>query len=433
VIAVALLAALAAAVLIPGGPPGIGLVVVAALMAAAAARSARRSPDLVLFGVPAVALAAVPGLVDAGWVVFLDVAAAWVFATAAVAGPRIIAPLAPALALSGVAELLPPASSRALPPLRALGIGIVVAIPFATLFLTADAAFASLADRTPRPELASLPLRIGVFVLVLLAAVGLALLARKLWAQAAPRDRRGLAPVEWALPLVVLDALFLAFVAVQVTVLFGGNGHVLRTTGLTYAEYARQGFWQLIAAATLTLVVVKGATLFARPRTGREQRLLEGLLGLLCALTIVIVASAVHRLLLYEDAFGLTRLRLAALAFSLWLGGTFALLLLLGAARRTRNFARVTLAWAGAALLAFTVANPDARIAERNVDRWRASGRIDLEYLSALSADAVPALTALPPRLRWRATADIAARLADDEPLGSANLSRARARAALRD
>jgi len=168
-------------------------------------------------------------------------------------------------------------------------------------------------------------------------------------------------------------------VAVQVTVLFGRNGHVLRTTGLTYAEYARQGFWQLIAAATLTLVVVKGATLFARPRTGREQRLLEGLLGLLCALTIVIVASAVHRLLLYEDAFGLTRLRLAALAFSLWLGGTFALLLLLGAARRTRNFARVTLAWAGAALLAFTVANPGARIAERNVDRWRASGRIDLE------------------------------------------------------
>jgi hypothetical protein len=429
---VALLAALAAAVLIPGGPPGIGFVVVAALVAATAATSAMRSRDLVLFGVPAVALAAVPGLLDAGWVVFVDVAAAWVFATLAVAGPRAIAPVAPVFALSGAAELLPQSSSRALVPLRAVGIGVAVAIPFATLFLTADAAFAALADSTPRPELDALPLRVGVFALVLLAAVGLALLARTRSGRAAGRERRGLSSVEWVVPLVLLDALFLAFVAVQVTVLFGGNDHVLRTTGLTYAEYARQGFWQLIAAATLTLVVLKGAAIFARPRTERERRLLEGLLGLLCALTIVIVASAVHRLLLYEEAFGLTRLRLAALAFSLWLGGAFALLLLLGALRRTRHFARATLAWAAGALLAFTVANPDARIAERNIERWRDSGRIDLEYLSTLSADAVPALTELPRRLRWQATAEIEARLADDEPWSSANLSRARARAALR-
>ena len=81
------------------------------------------------------------------------------------------------------------------------------------------------------------------------------------------------------MPLLVLDALFLAFVAVQVTVLFGGNDYVLRTAGLTYAEYAREGFWQLIAAGTLTLGVVKGATLVAQPRTSRERRALQVLLG----------------------------------------------------------------------------------------------------------------------------------------------------------
>ena len=58
------------------------------------------------------------------------------------------------------------------------------------------------------------------------------------------------------MPLGVLDALFLAFVAVQATVLFGGHAHVLETEGLTYAEYARQGFWQLLWVSALTLLVL---------------------------------------------------------------------------------------------------------------------------------------------------------------------------------
>jgi hypothetical protein len=88
--------------------------------------------------------------------------------------------------------------------------------------------------------------------------------------------------VEWALPLIVLNVLFLTFVAVQLTVLFAGHDHVLRTSGLTYSEYARQGFWQLLAAAVLTLVVVKGATLFARPRTRAERLLLHVPSGSCC-------------------------------------------------------------------------------------------------------------------------------------------------------
>ena len=54
--------------------------------------------------------------------------------------------------------------------------------------------------------------------------------------------RRSLTPWEWALPLALLAGLFAVFVAVQIAVLFGGHEHVLRTAGLTYAEYARQGF-----------------------------------------------------------------------------------------------------------------------------------------------------------------------------------------------
>ena len=69
-------------------------------------------------------------------------------------------------------------------------------------------------------------------------------------APAVAGPRRGaprLGRTEWRIALVALDALFAAFVVLQLTTLFGGDEHVLRTAGLTYAEYAREGFAQLMA------------------------------------------------------------------------------------------------------------------------------------------------------------------------------------------
>jgi hypothetical protein len=421
-------AALLAAIVIPGAPAGIGLSLVALCIAATALTTARRSVDLVLFGGAALILASFPTLLDAGWVVLVDLLAAWVFATLAVGGPKLVAPLAPLAAAPDIPALLPESSSRAVPALRGVVIGASLVIPFAVLFLTADAAFAAIADSAPRPALGSMPGRLMAFIVVLFGALGLALAAREQLVGRTLLWRRRLAVVEWALPLVVLNVLFLTFVAVQLTVLFAGHDHVLRTSGLTYAEYARQGFWQLLAAAMLTLLVIKGASLFAGPQSRAEQLLLHALLGLLSALTIVIVASAFHRLRLYESAFGLTRLRFAAEAFALWLGGTFALLLMLGALRRAATFPRVVCAWTAVALIAFSVANPDARIADTNVGRWRETGRIDLAYAAKLSADATPALSSLPMPLRDEALAEIAEDLSPEEPWSSANLSRRRAR-----
>jgi hypothetical protein len=429
----ALLAALVAAAVIPGAPPGIGVTAVVALIAAAAWTQARRSLDLYLFGGLALALALAPSLLDAQWVVGADLFAAWLCASVAVGGPGLAAIAAPARSLPALPALVPHSSSRAVSVIRAAAIATLVAIPFAALFLTADAAFAAIADSAPRPELGSLPQRVAVFGLVLIAASALALAARRPAADGErPRSAR-LSLVEWALPLALLDALFLAFVGVQVRVLFGGDDYVVRTTGLTYSEYARQGFWQLIAAGALTLVVVKVAARLAQIRTRRERLLRDALVATLCALTVVVVASALHRLRLYEAAYGLTRPRLAAEAFSLWLAGTFVLVVVLGALRRAADLPRFALVWSATALVAFTAADPDARIAERNVQRWRDTGKIDTVYLGTLSADAIPALERLPATLRQEALAPIEERLDTGEPWTSANRSRARARRLLRD
>jgi hypothetical protein len=242
-------------------------------------------------------------------------------------------------------------------------------------------------------------------------------------AAVAPRLSR----VEWALPLTVLVALFTAFVALQITTLYGGDDHVLRTAGLTYAEYAREGFAQLMAAAALTLAVVASAARWAEP-----DRLLRALLGALCALTLVILASALTRLGLYEEAYGFTRLRLVAHAAILWLGAVFAILLLAGATGRTAWLPRATVALTGAAVLAFALADPDRRIAEHNVDRYQRTGRIDTDFLASLSPDAAPALAVLPPPLAARTTRRIRRELTRADGLAGLNLGRARARRALR-
>lgn len=149
------------------------------------------------------------------------------------------------------------------------------------------------------------------------------------------------------------------------------------------------------------------------------------LLGVLCALTLVVLASALRRMNLYEDAYGLTRIRISVYAVVLWLGAIFAAVMLAGLLRRGAWLPRAVVGLSVAGLLAFNVANPDARIARSAVERYERTGEIDSYYLSTLSTDALPALQELPADARGCTAARIAAR-AERGPWSSFNLSRRR-------
>ena len=428
----ALLAAVLAAAVLPYSRPGIGVPLVAAIVALAVALSARRSARLVVFGGLALALACIPAWLDAPWIVAIDLVAACLLAAVSVAGVSLGAAAAPVRALVDVPPLLPSGGAQWIPAARGVLIGSFLVVPFGVLFWSADAAFAELGGTLPLPLLASAPGRVVVFLGVLTGAVGLALAQRRPDPRTKRRDVSRLARWEWTFPLVLLDLLFLAFVVVQATVLFGGHAHVLETAGLTYSEYARQGFWQLIAAAALTLAVVWTALRVAVVRTRTERLLLHGLVGCLCVLTLVVVASAIRRLHLYEDAFGLTRARLSAETFSLSVGALFVLVLVAGLVPAVRaRFATIAVAGAAFCLLAFSLSNPDGRVAARNVARWHHTGQLDVGYAQSLSADAVTALAQLPEPLRGDVLAPYRRRLSAAEPWSSANHSRRNARAIL--
>jgi hypothetical protein len=224
--------------------------------------------------------------------------------------------------------------------------------------------------------------------------------------------------------------LFGAFVAIGAAASFGGDTYVQRTANLTYAEYARQGFWQLLAVTLLTLGVLAIAAKVARRDSAADRLWIRILLGALAVLTLVIVASALSRMSSYEQAYGFTVLRLLVMVCEAWLGLVFVLVLVAGVRLRAPWLPRVVLATAALALVAIVGANPDHLIATQNVDRFQRLGRIDLYYLEDLSADAVPALNRLPADMRQCVLADIDRHLdslGPDEPRNW-NLGRAQAR-----
>jgi hypothetical protein len=196
--------------------------------------------------------------------------------------------------------------------------------------------------------------------------------------------------VEVATLLVLVSGLFLSFGLIQFAYLFGGESNI-SAAGLTYAEYARRGFFELVAVSVLTLGLILGLHHLARRDTARQQLIFNVLGTLMVALVLVLLASAYWRMSLYEQAYGYTHLRLYVQVFELWLAATFGWLLL-ALWWRPRRFAIGAFVAALGFLATLNMVNPDATIARENLERYRATGHLDAHYLAGLSEEAVPYL-----------------------------------------
>ena len=206
-----------------------------------------------------------------------------------------------------------------------------------------------------------------------------------------------LGPVEIGVALTCLNLLFLSFLAIQLRYFFGGAEQVEIVPGLTYAEYARRGFFELVTVAVLVLPLLLLADWLLRDAP--RQRVFRWLAGSLIGMLFVIMASAVQRMRLYQQEFGLTELRLYTTVFMAWLALVFVWFLATVLRGRRERFVFGALA-AGLATIALLHAlNPDAWIARTNLERARQGKSFDAAYAASLSADAVPILAAALPEL----------------------------------
>ena len=314
---------------------------------------------------------------------------------------------------------------------RTILLSVLGILVFGLLFASGDAIFGHwVSSVLPNVE-DSLALRLFVMV-----AVGGSVLAAAYLAINPPQVERPAVrrPVqhrfEWLAPVLLVDAVFVLFLVAQAAAFFGGHDYIQSATGLTYAEYVHQGFAQLTIATLLTLLVVSAAARKARLDTAGDRTWLRASLGALCLLTLVVVASALHRMDLYQDAYGFTRLRLVVDLFEGWLGLVVIGVLVAGIGLRGAWLPRAALLSGAALLLGLAIANPDAWIARHNVDRYQTTGKVDWSYLRTLSLDAAPTLVALPPE---QAACALGETSPDEDTWAGWNLGRVRGREALDD
>lgn len=297
--------------------------------------------------------------------------------------------------------------------------GLLLAVPllviFGSLFVSADAAFASLASSF-RVDLANIAGHmLGTAVAALIAAGFLrwAFFGRSAWAGRGERLRSPAVPfVTVAVALGLLNALFVLFVALQARWLFGGADVVREVTGLTLAEYARRGFFELVTAATLVLPLLLVADWGTHREHERQETSFRALSTLMVLLVGALLVSALQRMLLYIQAFGLTELRLYTTAFMGWLAGVFGWLAFTVLRGRRSRLAFGAFLQALAVLAGLHLVNPDAMIARVDAGRTTAGARFDAAYVATqLSADAVPALLDALPGLDEAGRSAVARRL----------------------
>jgi len=192
--------------------------------------------------------------------------------------------------------------------------------------------------------------------------------------------------------LGLVNLLFLVFILIQLVYLFGGESNVT-SQALTYAEYARRGFFELIAIAVASFLLLRVTEILVEKRDSIHTLIFKILSCALIAQVSLIMISAFKRLWLYEQVFGFTTLRLYSQAFIFLLAAIFIILLIKIVMDEKdnvlafRSFIAVLLF-----LAVMNIFNPDAFIAKKNIDLSKESGKLDMMYLYRLSDDAVPVM-----------------------------------------
>lgn len=202
------------------------------------------------------------------------------------------------------------------------------------------------------------------------------------------QSKRPMGHIETSILLGSVNVLFVIFIALQATYFFGGAINVADDT-FTYAEYARRGFFELIAISAFTYLIMLAVEKLIERNADQHSTAFKYLSTTLVAQVMVLMVFAFNRLSLYEAAFGFTTLRLYSHAFIVLLAVVYLFLLYkIFIDTRESAFALRTFFAIVVFIVGMNLLNPDAFIAQKNLDRYAATGRIDVWYLMGLSEDA---------------------------------------------
>ena len=312
---------------------------------------------------------------------------------------------------AGQTSLSQKRSAPVWPVLRGLVIALPVLAIFTSLLSSADPIFGNRIEKFIELfNLENLPEYIFRLVYILIFAyafAGIFLHAAQKSGQEVdekPRFAPFLGFTESTIVLGSVVILFAAFVVIQFQYFFGGQANI-HLEGYTYSEYARKGFGELVAVAFFSLLLILGLGAITRRETETHKRIFSSLCIAVVGLVIVMLVSAFQRLVLYESAYGFSRLRTYTHIFMIWLALLLVVVVALEITRRERAIGLAIVLAALGFVASFNLLNVDDFIVNQNIQRELPGGgqeqatqgartELDAQYFVGLSDDAVPALAA---------------------------------------
>ncbi|MCR4897013.1 MAG: DUF4173 domain-containing protein [Lachnospiraceae bacterium] len=252
---------------------------------------------------------------------------------------------------------------------RSILIGLLIAIPLIVVILallsSADMIFGDLVQRIldciELPELGAdyfgVPFKLCVSFLAFYCWAGA--LGKESFR--APKEGKRFDAVIAITFNSIIAVIYLIFSGIQFVYLVG---RMELPGGYTYAEYAHEGFYQLLAVTILNLMLVS----FCKKHFG-ENIALKVILTIISLCTYVMIASSALRMFLYVGVYGLSHLRV----YVLWLLVVLVVwttLLTVGIYRQGIPFFRIITVFVSVWYLAFAFSVPD---------RWIAAYDLQLE------------------------------------------------------
>ncbi len=185
---------------------------------------------------------------------------------------------------------------------------------------------------------------------------------------------------------IVLTCLLLVysvFIIIQFKYLFAG---AKLPDGLTYTQYARKGFFELLILSTINIIVIVGVTLLTHKKHGKGFAFSKILCCYMCMISIILLISSFYRMILYTNSDGFTRLRFMVMGFLIFeaigLFITFAFII-------NPKF-NVIMIYGILALTYYCILNVvpmDSIIAKNQIDLYLNNQRHDIYYVFDLSLD----------------------------------------------
>ncbi|MBU3144204.1 DUF4153 domain-containing protein [Clostridium sp. CF012] len=200
-------------------------------------------------------------------------------------------------------------------------------------------------------------------------------------------------PVTILTIIFMINVVYLLFSIVQFSYLYGGGNNFIPQE-FTYSEYARKGFFELVAVTIINFTILLSSMKFIKKDNKTINNISNVFLTILVAFTFNMLFSAHYKMSLYEQTYGFTYLRIFVHIFMLMLFMLF-IVVLIGIWKRNMPLNKAIILIGLSMFILVNYINVDKIIASKNIDIYYKTQKIDVQYLRSLSYDAIPEILKL--------------------------------------